>query len=165
MSLIIEEVSSDEKLKTVDSLAEEIWHEHFTPIIGRDQVLYMLDKFQSFTAMKRQRESEGYIYYLFKWDGEYVGYSGIAVHGDRLFLSKLYVKKEARGRGISRKAVDKYKGICKEKGLRSIYLTVNKYNFAKDVYTALGFKTIDSVKTDIGGGFYMDDYIMELDIQ
>jgi hypothetical protein len=41
---------------------------------------------------------------------------------------------------------------------------VNKYNFAKDVYTALGFKTIDSVKTDIGGGFYMDDYIMELEV-
>ncbi|MBR2742847.1 MAG: GNAT family N-acetyltransferase [Clostridia bacterium] len=164
MNLIIEEVTSDEKLKIVSLLAEEIWHEHFTPIIGREQVLYMLDKFQSFDAMKRQRESEGYTYYLFKLDGEYVGYSGIAVHGDRLFLSKLYVKKSARGNKISRAAIEKYTGICREKGLRAIYLTVNKYNFAKDVYTTLGFKTIDSVKTDIGGGFYMDDYIMELEI-
>jgi GNAT superfamily N-acetyltransferase len=164
MGLYIEEVLSDEQLKTAAALAKEIWHEHFTPIIGREQVLYMLDKFQSYDAMKRQRASEGYTYYLFNWDGEYVGYSGIAVHGDRLFLSKLYVKKEARGRKISRMAVDKYKDICKEKQLRAIYLTVNKYNFAKDVYTALGFKTIDSVKTDIGGGFYMDDYIMELEV-
>ena len=29
------------------------------------------------------------------------------------------------------------------------------------VYERRGFNTIDEVKKDIGGGFYMDDYIME----
>ena len=33
-----------------------------------------------------------------------------------------------------------------------------------DVYRAKGFKQIDSVVTDIGNGFVMDDYIMQLDI-
>jgi hypothetical protein len=29
------------------------------------------------------------------------------------------------------------------------------------MYLQLGFKVIDAVVTDIGGGFVMDDYIME----
>jgi len=29
----------------------------------------------------------------------------------------------------------------------------------------MGFETIDSVKTDIGGGFFMDDFVMEARIE
>lgn len=164
MALYMEEVKSDEKLKIAAALANEIWHEHFIPIIGEAQVDYMLDKFQSYDAMKRQTANEGYTYYLFKQDGEYAGYSAIACREDRLFLSKIYVKRDFRGRKISSAAIEKYIEICKERKLRAIYLTVNKQNFAVDVYKSLGFKTIDSVKTDIGGGFFMDDYIMEKEI-
>lgn len=164
MALQIEQITNNDKLKIAAALADEIWHEHFTPIIGSAQVEYMLKKFQSYDAMRCQIDSEGYTYYLFKKDGEYVGYSGVAVHGDRLFLSKLYVRAENRGQKISSAAIAHYKALCREKNLRAIYLTVNKYNFAYDVYKSLGFKTIDSVVTDIGEGFVMDDYIMELSI-
>ena len=45
--------------------------------------------------------------------------------------------------------------------LQGMYLTVNKYNeHAIDVYKHYGFKIVDSVVTDIGNGFVMDDYIM-----
>lgn len=48
----------------------------------------------------------------------------------------------------------------------SIYLTCNKYNtHSLDVYKKYGFKTIDSVQTDIGHGFIMDDYILEYTLQ
>ena len=46
-----------------------------------------------------------------------------------------------------------------------IRLTVNKYNqYTIDAYNKWGFKTVDSVVTDIGNGFVMDDYIMEYEI-
>lgn len=32
-------------------LANEIWHQHFTPIIGEAQVNYMVDQFQSKTCV------------------------------------------------------------------------------------------------------------------
>jgi ribosomal protein S18 acetylase RimI-like enzyme len=45
--------------------------------------------------------------------------------------------------------------------LQGMYLTVNKYNeHAIDVYKHYGFEIVDSVVTDIGKGFVMDDYIM-----
>ena len=44
-----------------------------------------------------------------------------------------------------------------------MYLTVNKGNeLAIRAYEGTGFETIDAVVTDIGEGFVMDDYIMEL---
>ena len=45
-------------------------------------------------------------------------------------------------------------------------MTVNKNNSGSiAVYQKMGFETIDSVKTSIDGGFYMDDYVMELVLQ
>ena len=45
-------------------------------------------------------------------------------------------------------------------GKKSVYLTVNKHNDrAVAVYKKIGFELTDSVVTDIGSGFVMDDYI------
>ena len=50
--------------------------------------------------------------------------------------------------------------------LIKIRLTVNKHNDNSiAAYKKMGFETIDSVKTDIGGGYYMDDFVMELPIK
>ena len=50
-------------------------------------------------------------------------------------------------------------------GSSSVYLTVNKGNDDTiAIYRKWGFEIIDSVVTDIGGGFVMDDYIMSLDL-
>ena len=40
--------------KTISVLAKNIWTEHYTPIIGLDQVNYMLEKFQSEIAIQNQ---------------------------------------------------------------------------------------------------------------
>jgi hypothetical protein len=39
---------------------------------------------------------------------------------------------------------------------------VNRYNKAKDFYEKAGFKIIETVDIEIGNGFYMNDYVMEL---
>ena len=47
--------------------------------------------------------------------------------------------------------------------MKAIYLTCNKHNeHSLAVYRKKGFKVIDEAETDIGQGFIMDDYIMEL---
>ena len=49
----------------------------------------------------------------------------------------------------------------RKEGLSRIRLTVNKHNtHAKEVYEHLGYETVESVKTDIGSGYYMDDFVM-----
>ncbi|MCQ4023369.1 MULTISPECIES: GNAT family N-acetyltransferase [unclassified Ruminococcus] len=160
MSVEIKNVDSG-NVAEIAALAKIIWNEHFTPIIGKAQVDYMLEKFQSEQAMKQQLK-DGMKYIAVYSNGELAGYSGYKLEDNALFLSKLYVKSEKRGLGLG-KAMFTYelntaKNECKEK----IYLTVNKHNANTiAVYEHLGFVNAKSTVTDIGNGFVMDDYIME----
>lgn len=146
-------------------LAHEIWNQHFVPLIGQAQVDYMLENFQSEKAMTEQIE-KGYEYYHFVLDGEVIGYLAVCPEKDNtLFLSKLYLKKEYRGRGFARKAFEFIKEIAKNNGNKMIWLTVNKHNNGTiAVYKKFGMKIIRSQVTDIGNGFVMDDYVFGYDI-
>ena len=150
----------------IANLADQIWREHYTPIIGMAQVDYMLEKFQSAEQIYTDIKKNGYIYFTAKdmKQDRLVGYCAVVPQDGCVLLSKLYVQYDFRGKGISRSFLDEILGLCKyEYGYDKIRLSVNKHNdTAIKVYKKMGFETIDSVKVDIGGGFYMDDYVMEL---
>ncbi len=158
-------VKDDSDVLRLEKLAEKIWNQHFVPIIGKPQVDYMLEKFQSFEPMKVQI-SEGMNYYLLSIDSEDVAYCGFKKDGNRVFLSKLYVKLEHRGKGLSKVLLNKAKEFASANGLHAVYLTVNKHNDDTiNIYKHIGFEVIDSVVTDIANGFVMDDYIMQLELK
>jgi ribosomal protein S18 acetylase RimI-like enzyme len=157
------QVLTDIEIKAIAILAREIWTEHYTAIIGSNQVEYMLDKFQSENAVAEQIKNKGYIYYLIEERKKAVGYFAIVQEGNALFLSKLYVLKNMRGKGIARKAIDFIKTIALKRKLSKIMLTVNKNNtWPIAAYEKLGFVNTGPIVQDIGGGFIMDDYKMEL---
>lgn len=93
-----------------------------------------------------------------------VGYTGGHVETDtnRFFISKIYLRAEERGHGFASQTIRFYEDLCRARGLAALYLTVNKHNdLGVRAYRGKGFETIDSVETDIGQGFIMDDFIME----
>jgi len=144
-------------------LAEKIWTEHYTPIIGNAQVSYMLKKFQSEESIKQQL-NEGYTYYIILYNGKTAGYFSILFKAEEnyLFLSKLYVDKEFRRKGLASDTLIFIRKLAKEANLPAICLTVNKGNTDSiNAYLSLGFVKTDSIITNIGNGFVMDDYIME----
>ena len=147
------------------NLASEIWHEYWTRILSLKQIDYMVDKFQSGRAIKEQMQNENYVYFYILFECEKAGYIGMSKKDSYLFLSKLYIKNIFRHKGIGTKSFDFIKEYAKGNNYKKIRLTVNKYNKNTiDAYNKWGFKTIDSVVTDIGNGFVMDDYIMEYDL-
>ena len=154
-------VKTEKNIKELCCLAEKIWHEHFTPIIGAAQVDYMVERFQSVPAVTQQLK-EGYAYYLLLLEGRAVGYMGVHEEEESLFLSKLYLSRENRGKGYSRQALNFLEDLCRQRGLTKIWLTVNRRNDKTiAAYKAMGLTVAREQKTDIGGGFVMDDYIME----
>ena len=158
----IESATYSDEIATVSSLAQDIWHECYREILSTQQIDYMLDKYLIVKEITKQIRQEGYLYYLLKIDENDAGYLCIHVEEKRLFLSKLYILKEYRGKGIPRKVIDFLEEVCEKHLLESVYLAVNKYNTnAFEVYEHLGFAVKDSVVTDIGSGYVMDDYIME----
>ena len=160
-NMFIEIVSAENQIAIIAGLAKNIWNEHFIPIIGKAQVDYMLDKFQSKKVIAEQIEN-GFLYYLIKHNNDYIGYIGVLAKQNQLFLSKLYITSAERGKGHGRKAVDFLEKLAIEKGLGKITLTVNKNNSATiKIYKKLGFENRGSIVQDIGKNFVMDDYIME----
>ena len=160
------QVETEEQIALVAEIAEPIWYATYEPIIGADAVAYMIDKFQSVPAIHRQLQEEGYVYYLIYADEKPVGFTGLVPHKDgKMFLSKLYVQPEYRGKGIPRAAFAFISELSRKEGLNKIYLTVNKCNtHAIEVYRYYGFYEIDAVVTDIGCGYVMDDYILQKDV-
>lgn len=154
-------ISTDNQIEIVEALAREIWTEHYIPIIGKEQVDYMLDRFQSKQAISDQIGA-GVLYFLMKEYNEFIGYIAVQPKGVELFLSKIYVKSSRRAKGYGKKAVQFAERLASERGLRKIVLTVNKSNvIAIKAYEKFGFRNVGSLIQDIGNGFVMDDFKME----
>lgn len=160
-------------------LAEEIWQEYWPARIGQAQTDYMIEQYQSLDAIKRQMSKEDYEYWFltvpvaqcdnanpWRLDEEtaIIGFTGghNEPETNRFFISKIYLLACERGKHYASRVIEFYTDLCRERSLRAMYLTVNKYNeMGVRCYRAKGFETIDCVETDIGQGFIMDDFIME----
>ncbi len=160
MTTLIKPAFENNDIRIIEELASIIWNEHFTSIIGKVQVDYMLDKFQSEAAIIEQIK-QGFLYFLIKDENEYTGYMSIFTNDSELLLSKFYILSSARKKGYGKEALKFVELLALQRRINKITLTVNKYNTNTiKIYEKLGFKTVNSVVKDIGNGFVMDDFIM-----
>ena len=164
-TISFDRVQSENQVQLVAQLAHTIWNEHYVPIIGQEQVNYMVSNFQSAEAMTNQIHTEGYEYYIISHMYEPSGYISIKLTCKELFLSKFYIIQEKRGTGLGKEGLKFISDRAKTLGANSIKLTVNKNNTNSiKTYEKMGFINVGSVVADIGEGFVMDDYVMKLDI-
>lgn len=158
-------VDGDKDVAELAEMAHEIWFEYWPALIGEAQTAYMVKHFQSEPAIRRDMSEHAYEYWFMRdADGNLVGYTGghVEPETNRFFISKIYLYADERGKGYASDTIRFYDALCAERGLRAMYLTVNKHNeLGIRAYKAKGFVTIEEVETDIGEGFVMDDYIME----
>lgn len=163
MNTRFHKVKEQEEINVVAELGTKIWHEHYSSILEPAQIDYMVDKFQSANAVALQINDQGYEYYLIKDEESVVGYIGLVMEIDRVFLSKLYIAKEARGKGLASKAFAFITELATSNKKQAIWLTVNRYNSGSiAVYEKKGFIKVREQVSDIGNGYVMDDYVMEL---
>ena len=163
MNKTVTPVSSNQQIDVLAALAKDIWNQHFPSIIGQEQVDYMLAKFQSREAIQSQIAC-GYEYYLAMTDDSPAGYMCLVPNEPpgKMMLSKIYVKDSSRDAGLGTSLLEYATKHALETKAESLWLTVNRDNSRTiEWYKKRGFTVIDEVKKDIGGGFYMDDYIME----
>lgn len=162
-------VRSEDELRLLARMAAEIWREYWPAIIGAEQTEYMVASFQSLEAMRASMAEEAYEYWLIEDASQpegsrIVGYTGghDEAESGRFFISKIYLYDWARGRHYASRTIAFYEALCAERGFHAMYLTVNKRNeLGIRAYEGKGFEVVESVETDIGSGFIMDDYVME----
>lgn len=141
-------------------LADIIWHEHYISIISLEQIDYMLKKYNSIKAIE-ERAQVGVLFFYMTFNAIPVGYLALELKNDFLYISKLYVLKEFRGKKIAKTTMLFAESMAKQQGKENIKLHVNKYNTNSILaYEKMGFVNSESIVTDIGNGFIMDDYEM-----
>jgi GNAT superfamily N-acetyltransferase len=150
------------QIEKLSAFASEIVREHYDPIIGPEQNSYMIEKFQSAASIQSQIV-DGYLYYIAVADGIWRGFFAVKPENGKMFLSKLYVHKSSRGQGYASQMLDFIKTLCAKQALSAIWLRVNRENSTSiQIYNHLGFHIVRTDKADIGHGYWMDDYILEL---
>lgn len=146
----------------VQQLAHEIWDEHYIKILSQEQIDFMLDKFYSTEKIKSEIE-EGVIWEMLMDDEKPIGYLVCKIESNKLYISKIYLKAETRGKGLGKLLLNRAIELAKQNDKNSIYLNVNKYNTDSIAfYERVGFVKIDEGVFDIGNGYVMDDFILEL---
>jgi ribosomal protein S18 acetylase RimI-like enzyme len=155
--------AKEEDIEIIRDIAAATWPSTYLDIIGQAQIDYMLDKMYNKGELLKQF-MEGHIF-LIAEDGEnqygFAGYS-IVGHEERIYkLHKLYVLPSAHGKGVGKILINEVFNQVKDAGGTALQLNVNKHNNAKDFYLKGGFTIKESVKLDIGEGYFMDDYVME----
>lgn len=128
MSFSITHANTPDQIAELARLAAEIWREYYVSIITMEQIEYMVETFQSVSAITEQIHNQGYEYYLIGSDDSVAGYLAVKQDEGKLFLSKFYIGKEYRGRGYASQAMAFLEQLCKERSLSHIWLTVNRHN-------------------------------------
>jgi ribosomal protein S18 acetylase RimI-like enzyme len=165
-SLDIRFLKTQNDFKQLEPFAASIWDQHYTPIIGAEQVAFMLNKYQSAKAMFEQFLA-GYKYAVVICGDQKAGYFAYDGKAEKeVFISKLYIHKDFRRRGLGRHILDFIAKETRALGCTAMTLSVNKDNSNSiQFYITYGFQTIKAQKVGIGEGFYMDDYVMSCPVQ
>ena len=161
MMLTLISARNNTQAETVTNMATIIWREHYSPIIGDQQVAYMLATIQS-----KERILADFVnvdYYIIQLEHKAIGYLALETKRESFFLSKIYLYKEVRGRGYGHSIISYLKNKTRLEGKKYLELTVNKYNPSAILfYEKIGFQRVDAIISDIGKGFFMDDYVYRL---
>lgn len=157
-------VTTKDQLQVVADLAKKIWPVTYATILSKEQLHYMLDRFYNLKALQKQLEN-GQVFYLAQNENqEFVGFVSYEINceSNKTKIHKIYVLPETQGTGIGKQLLDLVKTKAQENQQTAIFLNVNKYNNAQNFYQKLGFTITKEEVIDIGNGYVMDDYVMEV---
>lgn len=151
-------VETEQDRKDIEIMASIIWPITYKEILTPQQIKYMLNKFLSCDSIAEAIRDGFTFVLLLDSEKNKLGFMSYKLNRDKIFLSKLYLLPNAQNKGYASQAMEYLKSYK-----LPIELTVNKNNKnAYEKYLHLGFKVTDSVVTDIGNAYYMDDYVMQL---
>ncbi|GHT90403.1 acetyltransferase [Betaproteobacteria bacterium] len=160
-SIDIKPVTAPE-LPAIAALAREIWQATYPGIITQEQIDFMLAQRYSSERLSQDLQSAD------KWLNQAfagcrrIGFAFCERDKGEYKLDKLYIHPDFQRQGVGGALIAHAAHHAKQQGYPAVILAVNKNNEqAIKAYHKHGFTVRESIKTDIGQGFIMDDFIME----
>lgn len=157
----------------VGILARQIWNAHYPSIVSQAQIDYMLaDRYSPSSLAAQMKDGQRF---LLVEKTDILGFLSISPLADienpllrgteppaaqDFFLHKFYILPEYHGRGIGKAMLGELDRQMPE--IRRLRLQVNRRNENSwQFYLKQGFAIVTEADFDIGGGFKMEDYVME----
>jgi ribosomal protein S18 acetylase RimI-like enzyme len=156
---------------TIELIAHATWPSAYGDILTPEQISYMLDLMYSPAAIIEQVASGQEFYVLETIDmrlheKQLVGY--VSHQFDYLpgttKIHKLYALPAVQGKGYGRLMIDHVAAQARAAGQQKLRLDVNYKNRALGFYEKLGFQKTERCNTDIGNGYLMEDWVMEMEL-
>jgi diamine N-acetyltransferase len=151
-------------LPSIQDIAEKTWPVAYGEILSPQQIRFMLDKMYSLPALENQI-GKGHKFLLAFIEDEKIGFTSYELnhHNSKSAkLHKLYVLPDMQGKNAGKALLIEVIKSAKKADQESLLLNVNRNNNAANFYKKLGFEIIYEEDIDIGKGYFMNDFVMEL---
>jgi diamine N-acetyltransferase len=150
----------------IQALIQRIWKPTYRQILSEAQMDYMLDMMYS-TKILEEQFMEGHIFLLIFLGEKPVGFAGYQNNYNQngtCKLHKIYVLPDMQGMQLGKKLFETVKGQAIEADQQKLILNVNRYNQAAVFYKKLGMEIAEEIDVEIGNGYFMNDYVMSIDL-
>lgn len=151
----------------IRELASRIWGNTYSSILSAEQTTFMFEMMYSADSLRKQMTEAGHLFFIAEIDGVPSGYISIEPKKEKLFnFQKIYALPVSHGKGLGRYLVEQGIAYLKNNYQTpfTIELFVNRENKAVGFYKHIGFKEVGTRDHYIGNGYYMNDYILEMEI-
>jgi GNAT superfamily N-acetyltransferase len=158
------------EIDAVAPLARTVWLATYPALITQAQIDFMLADRYAAACIQAQLDDPDQAWWTARQpalmevarQSAPVGFAHATLAGADCKLDKLYVHPQQQRQGIGRALQEVALHWARERGAQRVWLQVNRGNTqAVHAYTQYGFRMVEARVFAIGGGFVMDDYVME----
>jgi G3E family GTPase/ribosomal protein S18 acetylase RimI-like enzyme len=151
----------------IHNMAEQVFPKTYKSILSPEQNDYMMDWMYSLPNLYRQITEQHHTYLILSVNHEPAGYSSVQPEGEDVYhLQKLYILPKYQGIHLGGRLFTETLKYIKSihKDPCRVELNVNRSNQAVGFYLHMGMKKIREGNFPIGHDFFMNDYIMSIDL-
>ncbi len=162
MSLLIRKAIAED-IPSIQEIAKNTWVVTYN-FLPEGQMEYMLNWMYSTSSLQEQLKN-GHQFFIAEFNNKPIGFASVSQEQDYLFkLNKLYVLPEIQKSGAGKALLQEVILYAKKSEGTEIQLQVNRNNSAKDFYLKNGFQVLYEADFEIGNGYFMNDYVMSLQL-
>jgi GNAT superfamily N-acetyltransferase len=149
-------------IDAVSALARTVWQATYPSLISQAQIDAMLADRYAPERIREQLDDPRHAWWVAKQGRMLVGFAHAIIDVSGCKLDKLYIHPDSQRHGIGAALVLAVEEWARRQPVRRLWLQVNRGNAqAIRAYEKYGFRIVESRVFDIGGGFVMDDHVME----
>lgn len=165
--MIVPEVKpvGPEAIPLIQELTQHVWPQTYAHLLSTEQMAYMLHMMYSTEALQQQMQNgHQFVVALYQNEpGGFASYGALDGQPAHYQLHKLYVRTTIQKAGLGKTLLWYVMDQVKAKGAICLQLQVNRQNEkAIAFYERMGFHKKTEANFDIGHGYFMNDYVMEL---